>query len=405
MKRLIPLIIFVATIGLIELGCRIMLWSGKEPAHMHPNFSSSLENIGKVRELAISGSGRDKIMAQRLLDYGIEAYEKRRRQVNSPLNHEDARWNAGLHARREIHGRLLPQNLDDIFIKVGVHSQKEKLRMYVRTNKFHRRDSAAEKKNASHNILFYGCSFTFGEGVNEENTVPYLVSQLIDVRGYNFGIMGSGPSDHLRNLELHGNSLLAGIADSPTTVVYTFLDDHMRRVVRSSHYLTMYPVHDHIYFYKLNENGELSGMEGRDASFLDFYWFRSWFGKSAFAKVTGQELPWLNDYHYRMFAKILSKQRDLTKKKVSQLRDFIVAVFPGQSFFVNILRPYLEAEGFKVIDYSYVGPGTLNTYDHFPTDGHPSADLYRLYSWLLAGDLHKMTGVKMINANFLPEKK
>lgn len=389
-KIAVPFLIFLATLGLVELGCRALLLTGVSPVDVHRRFDPALSNIHDVRKAAESAAGKEKEMSLRLLSYGIEAYEKKPRQETPSLKFEAPIYLNGEKTGVRLYHRLLPPGIDDTFRKIGADSKAEKFRFHMRTNAFHRRDSEAERRPGRANILFYGCSFTFGEGVNEDETIPWYVSGHLDVRGFNFGSMGAGPADFLANLEGHGDGLLGGIPEAPTSAVYTFIDDHLRRVVRTSFYLTMFPDGiENIMFYSLGENGELSGVKGSESSFTDFYWFRPPFGHSAFAKVTGQEIPWITEYHYRLFAKILARQRQLTMERVPQFKDFFVAFFPGETFYVNRLRPYLEAEGLKVLDYSFVGPGVLNTYDQILTDGHPSPDLYRLYSWLLAGDLQK----------------
>jgi hypothetical protein len=41
------------------------------------------------------------------------------------------------------------------------------------------------------NIGFFGCSFTFGEGIKTEDTFPYVVSKQFNLNGFNFGAGGS----------------------------------------------------------------------------------------------------------------------------------------------------------------------------------------------------------------------
>ena len=54
-------------------------------------------------------------------------------------------------------------------------------------------------------ILFFGGSFTYGEGVNDDETAPYLTGILTDRNYaiYNFGIHGHGPQHMLAEIE-HG---------------------------------------------------------------------------------------------------------------------------------------------------------------------------------------------------------
>jgi hypothetical protein len=42
-------------------------------------------------------------------------------------------------------------------------------------------------------MLFFGCSFTFGEGVDDHEAMPYVAGTLANLRAYNFGFPGYGP--------------------------------------------------------------------------------------------------------------------------------------------------------------------------------------------------------------------
>ena len=52
-------------------------------------------------------------------------------------------------------------------------------------------------------ILFFGDSFTFGLGVNDFETMPYLVQKLSKYEVYNFGYNGYGPHQMLSSIQ-HG---------------------------------------------------------------------------------------------------------------------------------------------------------------------------------------------------------
>jgi hypothetical protein len=50
-------------------------------------------------------------------------------------------------------------------------------------------------------INFFGCSFTFGEGLNDDETLPYLVSRSGRYRVKNWGYGGGGPHEALAILQ------------------------------------------------------------------------------------------------------------------------------------------------------------------------------------------------------------
>jgi hypothetical protein len=78
-------------------------------------------------------------------------------------------------------------------------------------------------------VLFFGGSFTYGEGVQDEETMPYRVGILTEGRFqiYNFGFHGYGPHQMLAALE---SGLVAEAAPcEPDFVIYQGLDRHVLR--------------------------------------------------------------------------------------------------------------------------------------------------------------------------------
>lgn len=80
-------------------------------------------------------------------------------------------------------------------------------------------------------IMFFGCSFVYGVGLNDNETLPYLfgISSNKKYKIYNFGMGGYGPHQMLSMLE-HGSydNLLNGCKEN--TAVYVALSDHARRI-------------------------------------------------------------------------------------------------------------------------------------------------------------------------------
>jgi hypothetical protein len=79
-------------------------------------------------------------------------------------------------------------------------------------------------------VLFFGGSFTFGEGVNDDETLPYRVNELLDgkYRTYNFGFPGYGPHQMLALLEAEREVPI--VNEPPRYVIFQALRDHIRRV-------------------------------------------------------------------------------------------------------------------------------------------------------------------------------
>lgn len=76
-------------------------------------------------------------------------------------------------------------------------------------------------------MLFFGCSFTFGEGVDDHEAMPYVAGTLANLRAYNFGFPGYGPHQMLAAVE-HG--MVERIVDCrPRWIIYQALPTHVAR--------------------------------------------------------------------------------------------------------------------------------------------------------------------------------
>ncbi|MFV2065525.1 MAG: hypothetical protein ACC645_00990 [Pirellulales bacterium] len=102
-------------------------------------------------------------------------------------------------------------------------------------------------------VLFFGGSFTFGEGLPDEQTLPYLAVQGFQQSyvSYNLGFHGYGPHQMLAALE-HG-LVDSVVKQAPRHVIYQAIPDHVARVAGLSNWDRHGPK------YVLNDKGELVG--------------------------------------------------------------------------------------------------------------------------------------------------
>jgi hypothetical protein len=70
-------------------------------------------------------------------------------------------------------------------------------------------------------VVFFGDSFVFGEGLNDEETMPQIYSSLSGQCALNFGVSGYGAHHMLRELEI-GRLEALGVT-RPQAIVYTIL--------------------------------------------------------------------------------------------------------------------------------------------------------------------------------------
>lgn len=86
-------------------------------------------------------------------------------------------------------------------------------------------------------VMFLGCSQTFGFGLRDDETSAYAYAEAGGFAGttLNISMTNSGPHQALRELETKYHSGKAGVPpDAVRGVVYTLIDDHPNRVVRTT---------------------------------------------------------------------------------------------------------------------------------------------------------------------------
>lgn len=287
---------------------------------------------------------------------------------------------------------LLERNINDEFSAYGASSGKLKFKVSYKTDSAGRRVTGYENiPEARMNLIFIGCSFTFGEGLTETSTIPSVVGKLLPfARTYNLGVPGSSPSQRLASLR-KSKKLLEGIDSRlPTYIIFTFIDDHLRRVVGSSAFIKYVPTFYEKapeFYLKNNKLQMHRNFLQRNKFWRDFIVFYS---STNFAKFTHFELPLIRDDHFELLAKIMSEIKYEVRSVLPETKDIYFAGFPDQDFYFKKLIPYMHQEGVKTLDYTGINyPALMRNHFHLKTDVHPSDKAYDLYANLLIADLKK----------------
>ena len=91
------------------------------------------------------------------------------------------------------------------------------------------REIPAAVQGGPHKVVFFGCSFMFGHGVEDDQTLPYYFVQAArgTFEGFNFAGDGWGPHQMLREIE---TGFIRRAAGTPELAIYEAIPDHLRRV-------------------------------------------------------------------------------------------------------------------------------------------------------------------------------
>lgn len=77
-------------------------------------------------------------------------------------------------------------------------------------------------------IIFFGCSYTFGAQLSDEQTLSNKLAKKLNINVYNFGICASG-IQHMLSL-LQNNIFYNLIKEEPQYAIYTIIPDHFGRL-------------------------------------------------------------------------------------------------------------------------------------------------------------------------------
>ncbi|MFN9374907.1 MAG: hypothetical protein ACK6D3_23725 [Planctomycetaceae bacterium] len=219
-------------------------------------------------------------------------------------------------------------------------------------------------------VAFFGCSFTFGEGVGDQEALPAQVAACApELHIVNFAYSGYGPHQMLANLE--SGRVRQICPRAPKVVVFQVIPDQVRRVKGWISY------NRHAPRFVLDDGTV------RRAGNLDDRWW------------TPQAWPFL--WRSRIFSKLLAPRLvgqadlDLAVALIRQSADEVARQFPGCEFHVLFwnhfdqhlavpLRRELHAAGIRLHDVETIIPDLEKHGKKYfiPRDGHPNAETHRL---------------------------
>ena len=219
---------------------------------------------------------------------------------------------------------------------------------------------------AHETVVFCGCSFTFGEGVADDETLPSRVAQLRpDLRVLNFGFHGYGPHQMLANLESGRIAQLC--PQPPRVVVFQMIPDHIDRVVG------WVPYNPHAPRYGWRE-GRIERLGHLDDHFLT--------RKSRAALMKSKMFQQFLAPHLKPTSAV-----ELTAAIVAQSAAEVNRQFPGCEFHVLYwisqrdattpgLRQALQRHGLNLHVVEELDPELAEQRFLIPGDGHPTAEAH-----------------------------
>ena len=242
-----------------------------------------------------------------------------------------------------------------------------------------------QNNNPSQLLLFMGCSFAFGDGLNDNETIASQAAQLLkNYNVYNYGFSGWGPNNALRlvNQKKFASDLPKNL---PVKVVYIFMDHHINRVIGSLDiYREKWDWPRKLPYYYLDSQDRLqtTGMIGSGRLYRNSLY--KFLAKSELLTSLDVELPpSFREKDFRLVAAIFERLQATLKDKFPK-SEFYVAFFPGQAG--KALIPYLDEKGIKSFNYGDMDSSQFVWVPEIP-DGHPSGEMNHFFAHQILEDL------------------
>jgi hypothetical protein len=232
-------------------------------------------------------------------------------------------------------------------------------------------------------IAFFGCSYVFGEGVNDDQTLPAEVARRVsDWQAYNYGVPGYGPQQMLAKFQ--SGELAQEIGQEKGVFVYVYTDDHPRRVIGAMNVFLesgrAFPYYDYV-------NGQLTYLgnfnDGRP--YLTRLYVNA--GRSSILRLLGVDFPGTTPlWAFRMISDMALDSAQIANGRWAG-SEFYVLFFSGASDrHGSGIISKLREDNVSVLDYRRL-------LDEMPIerrcfcDGRPRPEAYAAVAEKLIADL------------------
>lgn len=236
--------------------------------------------------------------------------------------------------------------------------------------------------DANEHFVFFGCSFTFGEGLDDSSSLPFLFAEDLPpentIQVYNMALQGYGPQQMLRLL---GSERVSKLVDEPTgNAVYVLLPEHIYRATGAPYVMYSWGASMPCYQKEGNELAYKGSFA--DARPIGNLWYKA----LGFAGIL--QLPFIG------YPAITDDDIELTATIIQTSKQKYVAQFPGARFRVvcypsawlnseyQKLTKELEARDIELIDLR--GQFTADSTFTIPGDGHPNRLVNTVVARILA---------------------
>ncbi len=232
---------------------------------------------------------------------------------------------------------------------------------------------------ASKHVLFFGCSFTYGEGVNDEETFAYrLGTQRADLQIHNYAYSGYGPQQMLAKLEY--GRLHQYVTEPDGYLVYVLLPEHVYRASGEPYYIQGWGSSSPHYAFDADTLKYYESHMAWRPAYTSWHRFLGWSGLGSIFT----QLPSVyeqTDINLTVAICVKAKEQYLSRFPNGR---FVVAMFPVEQSEVEVgqIMASLKDAGIEVWDLHT----DLRMADRYtiPNDNHPSSEAHKEIARLLS---------------------
>ena len=236
-------------------------------------------------------------------------------------------------------------------------------------------DGSGKELNKNYvDAFFFGDSFTYGEGVNDDETLPYLFEKFSGgrYRAYNLAFHGYGPQQMLRVIE---TGFLEKIVSGqrPRVIVYEALVQHIERAVGKLIWDAKVPR------YNLSGSGtpKYAGTFANDPALKKNLEYSkslanprsNLLAQTGITRLVGEDRT---PEDIRLFVQIVVQTKKLVEKKYNG--KFYVVLWPLGDKDANVVINSLENNGVEIITVDQIFKKYQDSPDNYqiPNDNHPT---------------------------------
>lgn len=260
----------------------------------------------------------------------------------------------------------------------------------VTSDSLGRRKTPGKSLGKQH-AIFFGCSYTLGEGLNDDQTLPYHATiQDEQFKAYNLGVSGGSIAESIPLVER--SHFLDEINESNGIAIFTFIAAHLERFCGDWRLVGTW-LNNRSALKKTPEGDYTSDGLWKDthplyakaSAFLDPSYFLKW---------VNPKFCHLNGNIIEEYALALNSLRKLYWKKFGEHNRFVVVLYPnGQQTDEGYLAPqamkkYLDQLKIEYIDYSSRSLASMTEeLTCIPSDNHPNGEANRILGGMIRQDL------------------